>query len=186
MRAVALLGAATVTGACGTAEPTRGVTLPISQTFTTKAGSDRPTTVKVDGVDPCRLLTPGQMKQLKVVENERNDSDVVGAGNVPTCEFTGDLQTNYGVSVITGTGVEYWTGKGNTDVGEVVVGGFPARTISLSGTAADCAVAVDVADKQQLYVDFIPIGSGKPTKDVMCQNAAKGAELALATLQTLK
>lgn len=148
--------------------------------------AQRPRELKVDGVDPCKLLTAEQMVQLKVTRSSRNDSDIVKTGDVPTCEFRGDLSTNYGVAVIAGKGVDYWTGKGNTDVSEVRVAGFAAKQISLSGVEADCAIAVDVADGQQLYVDYIPVGSKGPAKDEMCRNVALGAELALTTLQSLK
>jgi len=146
----------------------------------------RPKEIKLEGVDPCKLWTPDQMAQLGVVKGERNDSNVVNTGKVPICDYTGDLTTNYGLGAIATQGVEYWTGTGNTDVSVIDVAGFGAKQISLSGVDEDCAVAVDVAEGQQLYVDFIPIGSKKPAKDVMCQNVKKGAELALATLQTLK
>ncbi|WP_433266459.1 DUF3558 domain-containing protein [Actinosynnema sp. CS-041913] len=155
-------------------------------TTTESTGAARPRELKVDGVDPCKLLTADQMAQLKVTRSSRNDTDIVKTGEVPTCEFRGDLSTNYGVAVIADKGIDYWTGKGNTDVSESEVAGFAAKQISLSGVEADCAVAVDVADGQQLYVDFLPVGSKKPSKDEMCRNVAQGAEFALTTLQTLK
>lgn len=170
----------------GTAGPAT-TTAPDTATTTTPAGRSaearRPRELKVDGVDPCKLLTAEQMARLGVTRSSRNDSDIVKTGDVPTCEFRGDLSTNYGVAVIAGKGVDYWTGKGNTDVSEVRVAGFAAKQISLSGVEADCAIAVDVADGQQLYVDYIPVGSRRPAKDEMCRNVVLGAELALTTLQ---
>lgn len=154
---------------------------------TKSSAAPRPREIRVDGVDPCKLLTAEQMAQLGVNAGERNDSDIVKTGNAPTCEFSGDdLGTNYGVALVADRGIDYWTGAGNTDVSAIKVSGFEAKRISLSGVEANCAVAVDVADGQQLYVDFIPIGSDKPSKDEMCQNVEKGAGFALATLQTLK
>jgi hypothetical protein len=46
-------------------------------------------------------------------------------------------------------------------------------------------VAIDVAQGQQLYMQFLPI-SRVYSQEQMCENAKTGAELALATVQTLR
>jgi hypothetical protein len=147
----------------------------------------RPREFKLDGIDPCKLLTTDQMQQLAVVKAIRNDSNLFKAGPTPTCDYlNSDTGIGYGVTLGTSKGLDYWlTGSGNVDVKPIQVSSYGAVELKLTGTLAfDCAVAVDVAQGQQLYVDFIPTTTIKPSQDVMCGNAAKGAGLALATLQT--
>ena len=149
----------------------------------------RPKVIKLDGVDPCATFTDAQRKQLKVSTFTNNPLDVAKTGNpAPTCRnnATGKQLFGYLVSLVADRGVEYWQGGGNLDVAQEEVSGFSAFRIKLTGTSSgDCVVTVDVADGQQLFVQFLPIGEGF-TQDQMCQNAKQGAEMALATLQTLK
>jgi len=149
----------------------------------------RPQVIKLDGVDPCATLTAAQLKQLKVTNPVSKPLDVGKTGKpAPTCtsSSTGSQIFSYSVSLVMDRGVEYWQGGGNLDVTQAQVSGFSAYQIKLKGTSkGDCVVTVDVADGQQLFVQFLPIGDGF-TQDQMCQNAKQGAEMALATLQTLK
>lgn len=170
------------TGRPATKEPTSAAV-----TTTTDAPSTRPRELRLDGVDPCKVLTPDQMATLSVNRTSRNDSDIVKTGDVPTCEYSGvdTSRVNYGVGLVTTKGIEYWRGSGNVDVERFDIGGYPAVQLTLTGTDEfDCAVSLDVADGQQLYVDFSAIGA-KPTQEQMCDNAKKAAELALATLPSL-
>lgn len=148
----------------------------------------RPAVIKLDGVDPCATFTAEQRKQLKVARSESSPLDVGKTGNpAPTCRnrATGESIFSYNVSLVADRGVDYWQGGGNLDVDQTEVSGFAAYQLKLSGTSkGDCVVTVDVADGQQLFVQFLPITDF--TQDQMCQNAKQGAEMALATLQTLK
>ncbi|GAA1349800.1 DUF3558 domain-containing protein [Saccharothrix algeriensis] len=160
-------------------------------TETAAPSPQRPKEIKLEGVDPCSLVSKEQREQWGAPRVENRPTEVVkGAGASPSCSFvTGagvQPSFSYNLSLITGKGVEYWTSTGNLDVAEKEVGGYPAKQVNFKGTSkTDCFVAVDVADGQQLYVQFLPI-SRIFSQDQMCQNAAKGAETALATLQTLK
>ncbi|MCS7480852.1 DUF3558 domain-containing protein [Umezawaea endophytica] len=149
----------------------------------------RPKVIKLDGVDPCAALTAAQLKQLKVATPVSKPLDVAKTGNpAPTCtsSSTGSQIFSYSVSLVVDRGVDLWQGSGNLDVSPAQVSGFSAFQIKLKGTSkGDCVVTVDVADGQQVFVQFLPIGDGF-TQDQMCQNAKQGAEMALATLQTLK
>lgn len=149
-------------------------------------GSARPEEIKLDGIDPCKVLTADQMKQLSVVQADRNDSDLVDTGDVPVCDYStnGAPRFSYGVGLVTAKGIEYWRGSGNVDVRRTNVSDYNAVELTLSGTENSCAVSVDVAQGQQLYVDYRPIGQ-KPSQEQMCQNAKKAAEFALVTLPTL-
>lgn len=154
---------------------------------TTTTRSPRPEEIKLDGVDPCKVLTVDQMKQLSVVETELQENDLSGIGKFPLCDYSskGAPRFGYGVGLVTSKGIEHWQGNGNVDVSQVEVSGYPAAQLVLTGTDdAMCSIAVDVADGQQLFVDFNPVG-GDYSQEKMCQNAKKAAELALVTLPTL-
>ncbi|GAB2996988.1 DUF3558 domain-containing protein [Saccharothrix stipae] len=149
----------------------------------------RPAEIKLDGIgDACTALTKDQQQQLKIDEAISEPQDVIKGKDSPGCSFQANSRPlfSYEVTLIADEGVGYWEGGGNLDVVQKSVAGFGAYQITLTGTTKnDCALAVDVADGQQLFVSFLPIGDGF-TQDQMCQNAAKGAEMALTTLQTLK
>ncbi|MEU5696042.1 DUF3558 domain-containing protein [Actinosynnema sp. NPDC020468] len=167
------------------ATPTTG-TSGTSRTPPVASSVPRPKELKLDNVDPCKVLTSAQMAQLSVVTAERNDGTVVDTGKTPLCDYAsaGAQTTAYGVGLITSVGIDYWTGNGNYTATPTLINGYSALTIALAGVQDACAVAIDVADGEQLYVDFRPIGK-KPSQDQMCQNAKKAAELALVTLPTL-
>ncbi|MBP2339722.1 hypothetical protein JOF41_005900 [Saccharothrix coeruleofusca] len=149
----------------------------------------RPEELKVEGVDPCATLTSAQQSELKIDEALSQPLDVLNNGKpAPTCRYHSNGRTlfSYNISLVSGEGVDYWEGSSNLEVRSESVSGFSAYRYKLSGTfQAYCSYAVDVADDQQLVVQFLPIGEGF-SQDRMCQNSARGAELALATLQTLK
>ncbi|MEV1114285.1 DUF3558 domain-containing protein [Actinosynnema sp. NPDC049800] len=176
---------------CTNREP--GDATPVGETTATSTATSatpdkpRPREVKLDGIDPCKVLTTAQMKELTVVEAERNDGDIVKAGDEPVCAYDNNdsPRVTYEVGLVTSKGIEYWRGSGNVAVKQVEVGGYSAVQLTFKGTSTvDCAVSVDVADGQQLYVDFSSIGQ-TPSQEQMCDNAKKAAELALVTLPTL-
>lgn len=184
-----------VLAGCSTGEP--GEAQPAPSTGSTTSESVKPTTskparpkeLKIDGIDPCATFTAAQRSELKINETSTKPLDVLTNDKpVPTCRnrADGDTTSSYNVSLISGVGIDHWEGGSNLDVVAKTVAGFAAYQFKLAGTTEGyCTYAVDVAEKQQLVVQFFPIGDGF-TQDQMCQNAAKGAELALATLQTLK
>lgn len=155
----------------------------------TRSKPERPKEIKIDGIDPCATLTTAQRSELKIDEATSRELDVLNNDKpAPTCRYRSNGKTlfNLNVSLVSGEGIEYWEGGSNLDVDAKTVAGFAAYQYKLSGTSEGyCSYAVDVADKEQLIVQFLPIGEGF-TQDQMCENAAKGAESALATLQTLK
>jgi hypothetical protein len=153
----------------------------------TTTRSSRPKEIKLDGLDPCKALTADQMKDLSVTKPELQENDLSGIGKFPLCDYAGigSPRFGYGIGMVTSAGIEHWQGNGNVDVERTEVSGYPAARLVLSGTSTVmCSIAVDIADGQQLLVDFNPIGDDYP-QDKMCQNAKKAAELALVTLPTL-
>ncbi|GGP80613.1 DUF3558 domain-containing protein [Saccharothrix coeruleofusca] len=183
----------TVLGSCAIGED--GTPRPVTSNASTSGSTGsatrapRPEELKVDGVDPCATLTSAQQFELKIDEALNQPLDVLNNDKpAPTCRYRSNGKTlfNYNLSLVSGEGVDYWEGSSNLEVKSESVSGFSAYRYKLSGTfQAYCSYAVDVADDQQLVVQFLPIGEGF-SQDQMCQNSARGAELALATLQTLK
>lgn len=153
----------------------------------TTTRSSRPKEIKLDGLDACQVLTADQMKQLSVAEPVLQEQDLSGIGEFPLCDYSSTSlpRFGYGVGLVTSKGIEHWQGNGNVDVERTEVSGYPAAQVVLTGTDnVMCSVAVDVADGQQLLVDFNPLGDDF-SQEQMCQNAKKAAELALVTLPTL-
>jgi hypothetical protein len=152
--------------------------------------SMRPKEIKIDGLDPCKALSPAQEEQLGIEATNRSDIDAGKTGKLaPTCRFRHDTTPNYSynLSLVSDRGIDYWDPKkSNLDVNTLKVGEFPAVQLKLKGTSqGDCVVAIDVAQGQQLYMQFLPI-SRVYSQEQMCENAKTGAELALATVQTLR
>lgn len=152
-----------------------------------KALPARPSSLKLDSVDVCKLLTADQMKELQAVATRPDDLDLVDGAKSPSCHYRGEDSFTYTVGAVTHDGVSYWLGGGNFDAKVIKVADFGAVEIQLKGTSGfDCSVAIDVADGQQLMVSYIPTSAKKPAQSVVCGNAEKAAGLALTTLKTLK
>lgn len=164
---------------------TGSVTTPGATTTSSKPAA-RPAVLKVDGLDPCKGLTADQMKQLAVDRVARNDSDLVKTGEVPLCGYRSRADGfGYGVGYISNKGIDYWrSGSGNVDRKDVAVGGYDSVRTNLIGASNRCSFWVDVADGQMLYVDYAPLET--KSLDEVCGKAQQGAELALATLKTLR
>lgn len=170
---------------------------PTAAPTSTSSGGDsansipaRPSSLKVDSVDACKLLTADHMKQLGLNAATPRQMDLVEGQKSPGCRFSGDGGFGYTVGAVTHEGVSYWVeGDGNTNSKIVKIADFGAVEITLKGgTGFDCSVAIDVADGQQLMVSYIPTTTTESSKDqsVLCGNAEKAAGFALATLKTLK
>ncbi|MEU4806759.1 DUF3558 domain-containing protein [Actinosynnema sp. NPDC023587] len=191
--ATALVVGCTTAGEKGnptTAAPTTPTAGSSSAGTTTTPASDRPEALTLDGVDPCALIPADKQKQLGTEKTDNRPSEVIKGTKSPACsQRTGPgvlPAFSYNIALVTNEGVGYWTDSGNLDTSPKKVGDYPAVQVTFSGTSSvECTVAVDVADGQQLVAQFLPT-SRDFTQDQMCQNAAKGAEVALTTLQTLK
>lgn len=191
-----VLAAGAVLAGCTQMEPGSGSATATTTGSTTASKTSapdasfppRPKDIKIDGIaDPCAALTEGQRRELGIDEAESEMMDVIEDRKMPGCSFRANSRPlfSYDLTLISDEGAGYWKG-GNLDVVPKTVAGYGALQVTLAGTTkGDCALAVDVADGQQMFISFLPIGDNF-TQDQMCQNVAKGAEMALTTLQTLK
>lgn len=147
----------------------------------------RPSELKLDGVDPCKLLTASQMQEIKVAEARPLQMKAVDGEPSPGCSYDNSLQYSYSVATVTGKGVEFWRSGGNVDTKTGEVAGFGAVQITFLGTdSVDCALALDVADGQQLFLEYSPTTKKGESQQQLCDNVKKAAGLALETLKTLK
>jgi hypothetical protein len=148
----------------------------------------RPSSLPVSSVDPCKLLTADQMKQVDTLASRPENLKLVDGADSPVCHYSNAGRFTYTVGTVTHKGVDYWlAGGGNVTTNVTKVGDFGAVKIELTGGSGfDCSYAVDVADGQQLMVSYIPKTTDENDQTVLCGKAEKAAGLALATLKTLK
>ncbi|GAB3912310.1 DUF3558 domain-containing protein [Kibdelosporangium lantanae] len=150
----------------------------------------RPKELKIDGLDPCKVMTKSQLDQIKVDRQRNLTLDKDPFKGSPLCSMDGGdgkVFWNYELTLVTTEGVASWfNGKHNVDVKLVDVGGFGAAQYKILGTSnVDCATAVDVANGQQMVMQFKP-SRNSFTQSQMCQKSEQAAGLALQALQTPK
>lgn len=180
--------ACTSNGIGGTPGPTSGGSPTSGSSKPNADVPTRPSALKVNGIDPCKLLTAPQMTEIKVAEAVPDQVEVSDLGKQPGCFFENGLKYTYTVVGLTNRDIRSWlNGGGNTTSKLVDVSGFGAAQITLTGTeGVNCAVAVDVSDGQALYVNYSPTTQKGESQDQLCANAKKAATLAVETLKTLK
>jgi hypothetical protein len=143
-------------------------------------------------VKPCSLFTHAQLgqlrDQLKLDEPPRSYTSKDTHYHAPTCglEQSREPFDPIDLMVVTSEGAESWlSGNRNVDAWPVTVGGYPAVDYKLAGSEdTECVTSVDIADNQQLIVDFIPLE--RRDYKQLCQTTEQVATMALQTLQTLK
>jgi hypothetical protein len=175
-------------GASASEPTTSGVATP------TVAVPPRPREVGIDGVDPCKLLTGEQLRELKVARQPRPTTAENQAPELigPECVFSvtdAGKFYDYSVQVLNTEGIEAWlTGKRLVNAELVSVGGFPAVDFYHRGNNPinfSCYTSVGVADGQQLLITMQPTSQGFG-QEQMCAMSERAAGLALQTLQTMK
>ncbi|GAB2825687.1 hypothetical protein GCM10027200_26380 [Lentzea nigeriaca] len=161
---------------------------PISSSESSGDLPKRPAELKLDGVDACKLLTESQMSEIKVATTVPDQFDSVDDKKQAGCFYENGNSYSYIVLPATNKGIKYWLdGTGNVTAKLVDVSGYGAAEITFTGVEkVDCAVAVDVAESQQLYVSYKPRVKKDESQQQMCANAKAAAALALETLKTRK
>lgn len=185
--AVLVLALALMTAtACGATPGTPTTETPAGTSAGSAAGSataappTRPREVRLDGEDPCALLTAGQLAEF----------GIAGAGKpipVKVYETTGCSWTatgaGYRLIPVPTEGIEAWTGGERaakpTETGPVL--GFPAITVTVPSDTASCDVMVDMAEGQYLVASFTGAGAGDQGTEP-CDGARRLAEAAVHNL----
>jgi hypothetical protein len=172
---VLLFVAAVAVAGCATAPEREAPAAPSSA----EAAPQRPREVRLDGVDPCSILTPEQRADLGL-QNEPSASRPYVAlfrGDVPTCKISGSNPGSeiLGVGIVTSVGVERWR---ENDVAAqlrpTIIEGFPALVTAPTQSRKYCGVEVDVASGQLLDVQVLDGGASAPQSE-LCASAEQAA-----------
>jgi hypothetical protein len=181
--AVVLLLLAGCTTVGGQAEPT-DPTAPAP----TSALPVRPREVRIDGVDPCTLLTEAQRAELGLDGRpvfDRSPS-LLYPGDVPMCVTRGfePRAVIMSVSVVTTAGIEFFSsGTLAADVRAADVAGFPAVIAQPTQYTEFCNVVVDVAPGQLVDIQSQDGGRKPPIpQEQLCEDAERAATAVMRTL----
>jgi hypothetical protein len=153
----------------------------------------RPQEVRIDGVDPCSLLTEEQRAELGLDGPPVFDSSpttLYPGGDVPACTVRGfePRAVWVGVNLVATTGIERYTaGELLVDARPTEVRGFPALTAIPRDFTEWCSVIVDIAPGQLIDVHFAD-GGGEPQvpQEQLCDDAAVAADRAMGTLLAIR
>ncbi|WP_073479562.1 DUF3558 domain-containing protein [Streptoalloteichus hindustanus] len=167
---------------CGTPE---GPPPDARTTAATRPTGDRP----LSEVDPCRLLTEGQRRELGVDQPPRPDHDATL--DAPGCVFAAEaaeLQVDVvAVGAVVPTDL-HARQRPDRRTREITVAGVPARearptTDGSPSGAGSCEVSVRVAEGQFLRVAVGQRSGPARSQDALC---AKGVLVSEAVLTTLR
>jgi hypothetical protein len=159
----------------------------------TSALPARPRDVRIDGVDPCSLLTEEQREELGLDGRpvfDNSPTNLYPGGDVPACTVRGfePRAVWVGVNLVATTGIERYTaGELLVDIRPAEVQGFPALTAVPRDFTEWCSVIVDIAPGQLIDVHFADGGGEPPVpQERLCDDAAVVADRALDTLLAIR
>ena len=173
----AVLAAGCTTVVAGTPSAPPGVLLP-----------PRPKEVRLDGVDPCTLLTAEQRRSLGITSRPRSSRPFVTLfrGEVATCTMRGGPPENVLLvsGAVTTAGVSRWQEPDiSADVRPATIAGFPGVVATPRQFTDYCHVEVDVATGQLLDVQLGGGAAGAVVPQAeLCVRAQRAAEQMMATL----
>jgi hypothetical protein len=148
----------------------------------------RPTDLRIDGVDPCSLLTEQQRAELGLDGEPRFDDSpsLLFPGNVSMCVTSGFEPRAIVVSVglVTTAGIEFIsTGQLVADLDPTAVAGYPATAARPTQYTQFCNVFIDVAPGQLVDVQALDGGRKPPIpQEQLCQDAERAATAVMETL----
>jgi hypothetical protein len=149
----------------------------------------RPREVRVDGVDPCSLLTEAQRAELGLDARpvvDLSPSMLYPGGDVPACSIRGfqPRAVAVGLSLVTTTGIERFSGRDlDAELSPTSVSGFAAVVVRPTQFTDWCTVVVDIAAGQLLDVQFADGGREPPIPQLqLCQDAEAVADAVMQTL----
>lgn len=185
---VGLLAGVLVAGCGGPAAAPPVPTTPVPAAPSGPTLPPRPVELRLDGIDPCTLLTPAQKAKLGLDEPGASsaDSDQIGS---PACDWLRSTVRPYGGLLIRTTVRQGVPDRMGSDQPEQIIdiGGFPAlqTTGSFIDPQAHCLVLVDVAPGQILWNQYYKSSGSLDglNHEVAC---AKARELAGYTLANLR
>jgi hypothetical protein len=134
--------------------------------------------VRLEGVDPCSLLTGQQRAELGLDARPVFSQTPVGlypGADVPACDIGGfePRAVAVGISLVTNVGIERFTsGELAAEIRPITVLDFPAVVAVPTRFTEYCTVVVDIAAGQLLDVQFRN-GGGQPPipQPQLCRDA---------------
>jgi hypothetical protein len=149
----------------------------------------RPREARLDGVDPCSLLTEEQRAELGLDARPVSSEAPIGlypGSDVPACDIRGfePRAVATGISLVTTVGIERFTsGELDAELRPIEVQGFPAVVAVPTRFTDYCTVIVDVAPGQLLDVQFRSAGRQPPIpQPQLCRDAETVADAAMTNL----
>lgn len=166
---------------CSSGKPEAGSPLPA-----------RPAELRLDGLDPCALLTRAQTTQLGVpTAGQRataTETDDLGSAGCLWGNFPRQPDTSYLNRLILKRGADAALGSA-TGARVVILDGYAAVETTSPNVAPTehCLVLVDVAQGESLWVQWMTSSHGYPglSRELACQKAELAGRLMLANLRTL-
>lgn len=175
--AVAAAVMLSTTAGCTVAQEHATTTAPattIATHTTDRLPTTRPREIRLDGLDPCDLLTKRQRSDLDIYESGE-PATVETLGDAPGCDWILTGESSRLVAVTT-EGIEARIGQGNP---VTPVNGFP--TIMVIPESPDsCDLLISIADGQYLAATFTAASSWISPSP--CDGARRLAEAAMHTL----
>jgi hypothetical protein len=157
------------------------------------SSSPRPREVRIDGVDPCSLLTEEQRAELGLDGRpvlDRSPTSLYPGGDVPSCTVSGfePRAIWVGLTLVTTTGIERYSSDDlRVDIRPAAIRGFPALTAKPQRFTEWCSVIVDVAPGQLIDVHFADGGGTPPVpQEQLCEDAAVVADRVMDTLMATR
>ncbi|MEJ2859014.1 MULTISPECIES: DUF3558 domain-containing protein [unclassified Saccharothrix] len=182
---VAVVALLAVAG-CGAEPTTSGSprTAPATPTSTeegTRPASSRPRELKLDGREPCTLLTADQLARLDI---DRPGKPLeVAALRSTGCNWITTRASSSLVPVMA-EGIEAWTEGKRTGRPQEIdpISGFPAITVTVASNAERCDVMVDTGAGQYLAAGFSVTAPDPSKVPKPCDGARQLAEAAMQNL----
>ena len=166
----------------GSGSPSSTTTSPLAQ---------RPREIKLDGLNPCTLWTPDQLRQLAVKSTPVAGGPQQDSSGHQVCTYRSprpvDLDIGYTARAITDLDASVYLGDTSVTNSSVVkVEGFPAvLEVGRPENASPCMLAISTADKQHLQIETLTL-PGAFSVEQACEMTKKAAAFAVQNLQTLR
>jgi hypothetical protein len=191
VRRILLLVAALAVAAGCSATPVPGTPAPAAGPSVETGGLElppRPREIRLDGVDPCSLLTPEQRAELGLAGAPLPYDSKVPYFVGPACSFSGFEPRAIAVSfaLTTGNGIDALLAPDavKDELTATTIAGFPA-VLARPRIPDFCSIDVDVAEGQLLDVQMADGGREPPVpQDELCRDVVGIAERAVLNLQS--
>jgi hypothetical protein len=148
----------------------------------------RPRDIRIDGIEPCSLLTEQQRTYLGLEQKAISDTKLskLFGGDLPLCTLRGftPRAVSVSVGVVTTAGVELFTsGELEAAVRVSTLEGYPAVVATPRRFNTFCDVLLDVSPGQLIDIHYSDGGRIPPIpQDQLCSS---GEEVAAAVVHTL-